>query len=179
MTQPSPQLSPKAKFTGAAIGLVFVAMGFPFVLMALGVFSAKGASAPLWVLGAAGMAFVLAGASLALSALAGSTARDGSLPDHAPLALHVLQLALGLGIIAILALAGTWAALGEGGGFRSGVSAAGVRVSTTGNETAARMMFGFGALVTWSLFVLFAVRGWRKLRKRMTVTTMPRSDQTH
>ncbi|WP_428528995.1 hypothetical protein [Pseudorhodoplanes sp.] len=158
---------PKASVAGAVIGLLVAAIGFPFVLMASGLLPAKGANAPLWVLGAAGMAFVLAGASVTLSALAGSTARDGTLPDRAPFALHVLQLALGLGIVAMLALAGTWVALGAGGGFRSAMSIGGASLSGPANETMARFVFGFGALVTWAIFVAFAVRGWRKLRARM------------
>jgi hypothetical protein len=161
------QSSPKPNIVGAVFGLLFAAIGLPFVLMATGILPSPGANAPLWVLGATGAAFVFAGASVTLSALAGSTARDGSLPASAPFALQLLQVLLGLSIIATLALTGTWAALGAGGGFRSSASVAGATLSGRPNETLARVVFGFGALTTWAIFAVFAVRGWRKLRAAM------------
>jgi hypothetical protein len=159
--------SPKPNIAGAVAGLLFAAIGLPFVLIATGILPLTDLNAPRWVLGATGASFVFAGALLTLTALAGASLRDGSLPDTTPFALQVLQLALRLAIVATLALTGSWVALGGGGGFSAITSIGGASASGPASETMARVMFGFGALTTWGVFVVFAVRGWRKVRVRM------------
>jgi hypothetical protein len=145
------------------IGLVFIAIGFPFVLMWAGLIAPDRAklSAPLWVVGCAGLAFMMAGLAVAVNAASPAMKRDGSLPDTAPKALRILQDLASIGIVGMLALLASWAALAPGE-IRSSRSVAGVTQTASDQSTFGRVVFGLGAICCW-LFVLWIVRQvWRK-----------------
>jgi hypothetical protein len=151
------------RWAALAFGLVFVGIGLPFVLMWAGVIVPDRARlhAPLWVIGCAGLAFVLAGISVALNAAAPVQTKDGTLPASAPKPLRIAQDLMGLGIVAGLALVGTWAAVAPGPIKGSGTFA-GVTLTASGQSSAGRVMFGFGALICW---LVLAALTWRTIRK--------------
>ena len=121
-----------------AVGLAVSAMGALIVLLAVGVIPGGDASleAPRWVVAAAGLSFVLAGAAIIVGyAVAGGAAPDGDLPPGTPRWLRVTQSLLGLGIIVSLAAVGTWVA------------------------------FGIGAVLMWIFLVVFVVVSVQRIRR--------------
>jgi hypothetical protein len=155
-------LSPRARI---AFGGIFVLAGLMIVLVGFGILrpDPRDIHAPLWVIGCAGFAFMLAGASVAIGALSKETQADGSLPASAPLPLRILQYLMGLGIVSTLAMIGSWVAIGSDGKFRSSASFFGVTVSGLSSEMLGRMMFGLGAGLCWLMLIMAARQGWRKL----------------
>jgi len=76
-------------------------------IIGLGRFGRTAGDAPSWVLVAAGAAFLLAAASMGLSAIGGivfgaRAKADGSLSDDAPYAIRAIQVLLSLGIVSML-----------------------------------------------------------------------------
>ncbi|MDO9564541.1 MAG: hypothetical protein Q7J60_23205 [Bradyrhizobium sp.] len=152
-------------FAALAFGLVFIGMGMPFVLMWAGIITPDPSKlkAPLWVVGCAGMAFVLAGLSFVLNAPGATLRRNGSLPETSPRPLRIAKDATSLGIIILLALVATWAAVGTGE-IKTTISAGGITSQRSGDSTIGRIVFAAGAALCW-IFVLFAARQmWRKHR---------------
>ncbi len=143
---------------GNLFGLLFVAavaaIGVYIVLAGLGTFGRGRGDAPSWVLIAAGAAFLLAAASMGLSAVGGiffgAKARsDGSLPESAPYAIRVAQIFLSLGVVALLATVGTWVAFNP----ETGASA--------GSKTA----FTVSAIVIWTIYLGFGLLWLRRLQR--------------
>jgi ABC-type transport system involved in multi-copper enzyme maturation permease subunit len=139
---------PAARRVALAFAAGFALLGLFVMLAGLGVFGRSRGDAPGWIVIVAGAAFVLAAASLALSAIGGATARNGALTGTAPFALRLLQTVLGLGLVALLAVTATWVALHPG--------------DASGWDR--RAAFSAGAAVTWIIFVGFALNGLRQLR---------------
>ena len=159
-------LSPRGRL---AFGMLFVLAGLPILLIGLGVLKPDpaGIHAPLWVIACAGLAFMAAGASVALGAGAGTVARDGGLPATAPWPLRAAQYVASHSVVVMLATIGSWIALGPGEReFTSTVSAFGISSSGRGGEMTSRIVFGLGAAMCWLFFVAAAKHGWRKLRNR-------------
>ena len=153
-----------ARWIALGIGAVFVAIGTPFVLMWAGIIVPDAAKlhAPLWVIGCAGLAFVLAGISVALNATSSQHRKDGSLPDNAPKPLRFVQDATALGIVGVFALVGTWVAVAPGErDFKTTGTVLGATTSSAGSSTFGRVVFGFGALLCWLLAVSLVRRLWR------------------
>lgn len=142
----------------AFLALLCVSMGVPIVLVGLGVLKPDpdDIHAPLWVVGACGLAFTFAGASLGLSA---------RWPDKVPFTIRALQYWLGVATMALMALAPTWVAFG--GGERAFTSSAfGVALDDQGDGLAGRIAFGFGALLIWLLLIPATLQGWRHLLRQ-------------
>lgn len=166
--QPSPSQVPPGKHgkvAALAFSLLFIGMGLPFVLMWAGIITPDPSKlkAPLWVVGCAGMAFVLAGLTFALSATHAPTRRNGSPPETAPRSLRLARDATTLGIVVLLALVASWAAVGTGE-IKTTISAGGLTSQRSGDSTIGRIVFAVGAALCW-IFVLFVGRQiWRKHR---------------
>lgn len=146
-------------------GIVMLA-GLPTTLIGLGILqpTPKSLHAPLWVALCAGLAFMLAGATIALGAVSKDIEADGSLPKTAPLPLRIVHYLMGLGIVMALALLGSWVAFGPGErNFKSTISFLGGSHSFASGETIGRAMFGIGAVLCWLFLIAVARQGWRKL----------------
>jgi hypothetical protein len=108
----------------------------------------------------AGLVFVLGGLALIVVYAVGGAGRDGDLPPGTPFPVHLTQSLLGLGIMVLLALIGTWIAVGTGPrncqvtGFINGEA----------DGTVCRVVFGLGALLTWIFTVVLGVVSYRRLR---------------
>jgi len=165
---PSAKQAPPGKhstFAALAFSLLFIGLGMPFVLMWAGIITPDPSKlkAPLWVVGCAGMAFVLAGLTFALNAPYATIRRNGSLPETSPRSLRIARDATALGIVVLLALVASWAALGTGE-IRTTISAGGATSQRSGDSTIGRIVFGAGAALCW-IFVAFVARQiWRKHR---------------
>ena len=156
-------LSPRG---AVAVGLAVSAMGALIVLLAVGVIPGGDASleAPRWVVAAAGLSFVLAGAAIIVGyAVAGGAAPDGDLPPGTPRWLRVTQSLLGLGIIVSLAAVGTWVAFGPGPrAFSVTLPFVG---RGPGDERLGRVAFGIGAVLMWIFLVVFVVVSVQRIRR--------------
>lgn len=156
-------LSPRG---AVAVGLAVSAMGALIVLLAVGVIPGGDASleAPRWVVAAAGLSFVLAGAAIIVGyAVAGGAAPDGDLPPGTPRWLRVTQSLLGLGIIVSLAAVGTWVAFGPGPrAFSVTLPFVG---RGPGDERVGRVAFGIGAVLMWIFLVVFVVVSVQRIRR--------------
>ena len=151
--------SPRATFF---CGLLAVAMGLFLLLVSLGVVPVKPRSvhAPIWILSAAGLAFLLAGISIAVGAIHGVSA-TGEVPKDASWWMRMFYYVLGLTAAAALASIGTWVAFGPGPRAFSGTGM--FLLSREAGETVGRIVFGFDAVLTWLITVALAVSGARKL----------------
>jgi hypothetical protein len=86
-----------------------------------------------------------------------------ALTATAPRWLRILQYLMGLSVIAALAVTGSWVAFGPGGRH---FTMSGFGVSGGTDDIFGRIMFGFGTILTWGLFVLIALRGAKQFRRR-------------
>ena len=156
-------LSPRA---AVALGLAVGAMGALIILLALGIIPGADASleAPRWVVAAAGLAFVLAGAAMIVGyAVAGGAAPDGDLPPGTPRWVRVTQSLLGLGIIVALAAVATLVAFGPGPrAFTVTLPFVG---RGPGDETVGRVAFGIGAVLMWVILAAFVVVSVQRIRR--------------
>ena len=156
-------LSPRA---AVALGLVVSAMGGLIVLLAAGMIPGadEKLEAPRWVVAAAGLAFILAGAAMIVGyAVAGGAGPDGDLPAGTPRWGRVTQSLLGLGIVGALASVATWIAFGPGP--RAFTVALPFVGRGPGDETFGRAVFGTGAVLTWVFFVVFVIVSVRRIRR--------------
>jgi len=135
-----------------ASGVFMGAIGTLAVLIALGAFGEGRLSdgTPTWVGVAAGLAFVAGGLAMIVGyGIAGGVGPDGSLPPGTPLAVYIVQSALGVGIASMLALIASWVAFGPGVRHFKGT---GLFFGDAVNEAIGRTVFGVGAVLVW-LFV--------------------------
>ncbi|HEY7649106.1 MAG TPA: hypothetical protein VID04_08895 [Methylomirabilota bacterium] len=139
----------------AGLGVVWVALYSPD--------AALGAPRALVVL--AGVMFVLAGAATIIGfAVAGGSTADGQLPPGTPLAVRLIQLALGLGITGIMAALAGWIAFGPGQReFGLTIFLPFVAISDAASEMVGRAAFAVWAGAATLLFVVFALRGARHI----------------
>lgn len=143
-------------------GLFSVAMGMMIVLFGSGVISETrhAGDAPPWVAFVGGLIFVLAGVSIIAGALQGVPA-SGELPKNATWWARLFYYLVGLTLVAALATIGTWVAFGAG--ERSFQGPGMFFLSKSVNDLVGRIVFGFGALLTWLMLLAFAVYSGRKL----------------
>jgi hypothetical protein len=137
-------------------------MGLFLLLVGLGVVpvNPRSVHGPMWTLSAGGIAFMLAGLSIAVGAIHGVSA-TGDLPKDTGWWMRLFYYMVGLVIVGALASIGTWVALGSGERNFSGTGL--FLLSADGRDTAGRIIFGLGAVMTWLIAVVLAVSGARKL----------------
>ena len=144
------------------LGVLSLAMGGFLMLVALGVVSPNPdeATAPGWIVGLAGLVFMLAGVAVILLAIGGGSARSGELPAGAPALMRRLQGLLVLLTMAGLASIGTWIAFAPGA-RRFEVN--GTLLHGSAGQMMGRVAFGLGSVITW-LFVIGLA--WALVRRR-------------
>jgi hypothetical protein len=153
---------PASPRTTLLCGLLAVAMGLFLLLFGLGVVPMKprAGDAPLWIASAAGIAFMLAGVSIAVGAIHG-VSETGELPKDTGWWMRLFYYAIGLVIAASLAIIGSWVAFGPGPRAFSGTGM--FLFSPEANAMVGRIVFGLGAVLTWLITITLAVSGARKL----------------
>ena len=156
-------LSPRA---AVALGTAVSGMGALIVLLAVGIIPGAEASleAPRWVVAAAGLSFVLAGAAMIVGyAVAGGPGPDGDLPPGTPRWVRVTQSLFGLGIVSTLGAVATWIAFGPGPrAFTVMLPFVG---RGPGDETLGRAVFGISAVLMWVFLIVFVVVSVQRIRR--------------
>ncbi len=148
-------------WVGALIGL----MGLGILFVALDIIPTDPArfQAPHWVVGAAGLAFFLAG-------IAVLTAPPRGTPEAAAAGSRFTSwwtFALGLGIVGAMAAVANWVAFGPGPRkFQGGIAIPFVAVYGPTSEWSGRAMFGVGAVLIDLFLLWIVVRGLRDLLGR-------------
>jgi hypothetical protein len=153
---------PPSRRTLLLIALLVFGIGVYFSLIGLGVLPVPGGPTnlhgPLWVVLAAGLAFLLGGIAVALQDAAGANPETGELPEDAPHGVRLAQYLIGVTIFACFAAIGSWIAFAPGERTFGGT----VPVGPTGG----RIAFGIGAGIVWLCLIGYAVSGARKLLGR-------------
>ena len=145
---------------GVGVGIV----GTIVTLLARGTFGPGHLSdgTPEWVGIAAGAMFVLAGLAIIVGyGVAGGVTSDGDLLPGTPRAVRILQTALGLPIIALLASIASWVAIGSGSRHFRG---SGLFIGSAVNEMLGRAVFGVGAVLIWGFMAVILVMSVKRLR---------------
>ena len=137
-------------------------MGLFLLLVGLGVvpMNPRSVHAPLWIASAAGIAFMLAGISIAVGAIHG-VSETGELPKHTGWWMRLFYYVIGLVIAGALASIGSWVAFGPGPRAFSGTGL--FLLSPEASVMVGRIVFGIGAVLTWLCTIALAVSGARKL----------------
>jgi hypothetical protein len=143
-------------------GLLAAGMGIFPILIGLGVVPVdeRSVHAPMWIAIAAGLMFLLAGISIAVGALQGASP-SGELPENTGWWLRLFYYLLGLVVAGLLASIGSWVAFGRGDRSFGGTGM--FLLSREANAVAGRIIFGFGAVLTWLCVLGLVVSGARKL----------------
>jgi hypothetical protein len=158
----------KPNKTTIAVGLLTVALGLMPVLTVLGILPRSETSsdpAPSWIGWMIGLAFVSAGVLVVMRELSGiGNDGRGLVPQSMPWPLRTAcDVLIGV-IIFSLAAIFTWIAFGPGPRhFSVSVGMFWTRTSGAG-DTAGRVAFGVGALLSWliaAMFVKDVARRWR------------------
>ena len=153
---------PASRRTTILCGLFAVAMGLFLLLVGLGVVPVKSRSVhgPMWIASAAGIAFMLAGLSVAVGAIHG-VSETGEPPQDTGWWMRLFYTAIGVIIAGTLASVGSWIAFGPGPRAFSGTGL--FLLSREASDMVGRIVFGFGAVLTWLCTIAIAVSGTRKL----------------
>lgn len=151
--------SPRATFV---CGLLAAAIGLFLLLVGLGVvvLDPRSVHGPLWIASAAGIIFMLAGISIAVGAVQG-VLETGEPPKDTGWWMRLFYYVIGLVIAGSLASMGSWVAFGPGPRAFSGTGM--FLLSPEAGAMVGRIVFGFGAVVTWLCTIALAVSGARKL----------------
>lgn len=151
--------SPRTTFV---CGLLAAAMGLFILLVGLGVVPVdpRSVHGPMWIAFAASLAFLLAGISIAVGAVNG-VSETGEVPKDASWWMRLFYYVLGLAAAVALASIGSWVAFGPGPRAFSGTGM--FLLSRETGEIVGRIVFGFGAVLTWLIAIGLAVSGARKL----------------
>jgi hypothetical protein len=156
------QLSPGAAIV---IGVFFGAMGTFVMLLALGTFGPARLSdgTPPWVGVVGGLLFLLGGLAVIVGhGIAGGMGPDGDLRAGTPFFVRLVQYALGVVIIGMLASIASWVAFGSGSRHFNG---RGPFISGAVNEALGRTLFGIGAVLTWVFMAVMLVVSIKRLRR--------------
>ena len=137
-------------------------MGLFLLLFGLGVvpMRPRPGDGPLWIASAAGIAFMLAGLSIAVGAVHG-VSETGEPPKDSGWWMRLFYTVIGVVIAASLASIGSWVAFAPGPRTFSGTGL--FLLSPEASAMAGRIVFGFGAVLTWLVTIAIAVSGARKL----------------
>lgn len=150
-------LSPRAT---AWVGTLCALMGLVILFVALGIIPTDESNfhAPHWVVGAAGLAFFLAGLAILIGPPPGA-------PE--PSRTTWPSFLLGLGVVGALAAVFNWVAFGPGPrSFGGGISIPFVSVSGPQSEWSGRVAFGAAAVLIDAFAGWVIVRGLRDLLGR-------------
>ena len=153
---------PASRRTTFLCGLLAIAMGAFLVLVSLGVIPVNPGSVhgPFWIASAAGIAFMLAGISVAVGAIQG-VSETGDLPKDTGWWMRLFYYVIGLVIAGSLASIGSWVAFGPGPRAFSGTGL--FLLSPEAGDMVGRIVFGFGAVLAWLCTIAIAISGARKL----------------
>jgi hypothetical protein len=144
-----------------ALGTACVGLGLFIVLLAARVIPSeeKNFHAPHWVVGAAGLAFVLMGVALATAPAPGTPEGAGRTTWR--------SFVLGGAIVGLMAAIVNWIAFGPGERqFGGTIALPFIAVSGRESEWTGRIAFGIGAVALDVFFVWMAARGLRDLLGR-------------
>lgn len=148
-------------------GVAAAALGLFVLLVGLGVVPVdpRSVHAPYWIVAAAGTCFLLAGISVAAGAVYG-VSETGELPKDAGWWTRLFYYAVAVVIAGALASIGSWVAFGPG---LRGFNGPGLfLLSPEAGDLVGRVVFGFGAVLTWLITIALAVGGARKLFRKPT-----------
>lgn len=156
---------PRSRQATLVCGLMAAGLGLFLVLFGFGAIPLKPrpGDAPPWIAAAAGLAFLLAGAAVAAGAMCGAS-ETSELPSTAGWGTRLFSYLAGLASCVALAVIGTWVAFGPGVRVFGGSGM--FLLSKEAGELAGRVVFGFGAALTWLIAIAVAVSGARKLLRR-------------
>jgi hypothetical protein len=147
-------------WTLLAIGGAMAGGGFYLALVGLGLArSPSQINGPNWLGFAAGLIFFAGGFSVLVRAWLRVPDKQSNLPDDAPAIAVAMQWLAALTIITGLASIGTWIAFGAGTREFS------MSLPVWGSlaEMIGRVVFGFGAILTWLMAALIIYAGAKKL----------------
>jgi hypothetical protein len=153
---------PASARTTFVCGLAATGMGLFLLLFGLGVIPMKprAGDGPLWIAAVAGIAFMLAGISIAVGAIHG-VSETGEPPKDSSWWMRLFYYLIGVVTAGALASIGTWVAFGAGPRNFSGTGM--FLLSLELNAMIGRIMFGIGAVLAWLITIVLAVSGARKL----------------
>jgi hypothetical protein len=148
-------------------GLAAAALGLFVVLVGLGVVpvNPRSVNGPLWIATVAGICFLLAGISVAVGAIHG-VSETGEPPKDSSWWMRLFYYLIGVAIAGALASIGSWVAFGPGPRAFGGTGL--FLLSPEANAMVGRIVFGFGAVLTWLCAIAIAVSGARKLFGKST-----------
>jgi hypothetical protein len=109
-----------------------------------------------------GLIFLLAGVAVLIQGL-GRANDQGELPPATPPWVRAAQYWIVAALFAMFAVIGTWVALAPGDGEFGGSF---MVFGADFNAAIARIMFGFGAVITWLCTFAIAIRGARMFMGR-------------
>ena len=158
------QLSPGG---AVVIGLLFAACGLFPILLGLGVLPAHAdPGVPPWLVIAAGMLFVQAGALLIVSYAIARVDAVGNDPPGTPLGVRVAQYLLGLSLTGTMLAMFAWIAFGRGERhFSYGIAIPFFWARSGGGALPGRIAFGIAAVLIAVLFAAGGVAGAKQLRR--------------
>jgi phosphatidylglycerophosphate synthase len=161
--------SPATPRQRIVVGIGLAAAGVYFVLVGAGVQPPPGGSdnlhAPLWVVVCLGLLILISGMAIVIQGV-GRGNSQGELAADAPTWLHAGMDLIGPALFALLAMIGSWVAIGGDPRQFSGSSLA---LGLGSKVTMARVVFGIGALICWAAAIGYAVSGVRRLRRRRSL----------
>jgi hypothetical protein len=145
-----------------AIGIGLAIAGLCGMLVGFGLLPVPGGRAslhaPLWIATLIGLVALLAGAACLIQGF-GRADAHAELPADAAFWMRLVQYLIGVALCAAFAAIGVWVAFdGDARHFSGGIPFLGSR-----NVLLARLLFGFGALISALAAVAYAVHGARKL----------------
>ena len=147
--------------SGMGFGSIFFIAGALIVLLAADIIPADPSSfnAPRWVVGAAGLVFMLAGFMVALQGAFGPN------PEESKLYLWIFMF-IGPAFLILFASIFIWVGFGPGErAFTSTTSVGMVSTSGSGSQIGGRIAFGSGGIIAL-LMTFLMIRGtWKKIRK--------------
>lgn len=147
-------------WTVFAIGAALMGAGTYFGLVGFGVLAAPSKLyGPNWIAVAVALVFAAAGVNIALRGWLGLRDNETDFPPDTPSILVATQWLSAVAVIAALAMIGTWVAFGSGTRHFS----MSVPIPMSWSEIVGRAMFGLGAILAWSMAVIFAIAGFNKI----------------
>ncbi len=160
MAEPNSSTARSFDWTLWAIGIACAGGGFFLALVGLGLaHSPSHINGPNWLGFAAGLVFFATGLAVLVRVWLHVPDKQPNLPDDAPAIAVAIQWLAVLTIIVALASIGSWIAFGPGPRQFS------MSLPVWGSlaETIGRVMFGFGAIITWLMAALMAYAGVMKM----------------